>query len=77
MFSSSSSTGIESLASAVSDLQTLKGIQGGRSGMRHSVLWENRQIDIFRGNFYELEFLHLPILRKALKSLTEISVPHD
>ena len=35
------------------------------------------QLDIFRKKFYVLRFLHLPIPIKALKSLTEISVPHD
>lgn len=43
-----------------------------RSGMRrHSVPWETRLTVIFRENFYEPEFLHLSIFRKAVKSLTE------
>ena len=45
----------------------------------HSVLCENEPL--FRtisGEFFnELRFLHLPILRKALKSLTKISILHD
>ena len=39
-----------------------------------------RQLDIFRGNFYEPGFLHIPILGKALKNkktLNEVSAPHD
>lgn len=74
---------IESLATTSDDWiittscwsrDALKGSQGWRSGMRDSAFWENRQIDIFRGNFYEPEFLYLPILRKPLKSLTEMSL---
>lgn len=44
----------------------------GRSGVRHSVLWDKLaaqafQIDIFRGRFYEPSFLHLLISRKSTK----------
>lgn len=44
--------------------------------MRYFVLWELalRNIDIFRRLFNEPSFLHPPILRKALKPLTKISV---
>lgn len=49
---------------------------------RDSVLWENRQNMPLDGyisgkSFYEPEFLHLPILGKSLKSLTEMPVPRD
>ena len=66
----SSSTRTESLATAVPDFHTLKGVQGedqekgtlcsgktGRTGL---------QIDTFRGKFYEPSFFHLPILRACL-----------
>ena len=37
--------------------------------LKDLALW---QLDVFRGNFYEPNFLHLPISRK----ITKISVPH-
>ena len=56
---------------------------GWRSGVMHSVLWENcqdRPSDSYVSEmFYKPGFLllRLPILRKALKLLTKISVPRD
>ena len=56
---------------------------GWRSGVRHSVLWENWQnrpldSEVFSGEiFYEPGFFHLPRLRKALKLLAKISAPCD
>ena len=35
-----------------------------------------RWLAIFGRTFYEPSFLHLPIHRKAVKPLTNISVPH-
>ena len=35
-----------------------------------------RWLAIFGRKFYEPSFLHLPIHRKAVKPLTNISVPH-
>ena len=68
----------ESFTSAVSDLQMhWKEFKG--EGQEWGTLCPGRpdwQI-FFRENFYEPELLHLSIFRKAVKSLTEISVPHD
>ena len=36
-----------------------------------------RYLDVSRSKFYEADFLHLLIPRKALKSLMETSAPHD
>ena len=81
--SPSGSTTTESLATTVTDLQvTLIGFQDwdqewntlcsgktGRTGI---------QIDLFRRKCYEINVLHLPILRKALESLTEKAMaPHS
>ena len=80
----SSSTRIESLATAVADLQhVLKGVQGGdlewgslcsgktgRTGLQ-IVRYFQKKLS------YEPGFLHLPILRKALKPWTKISAPRD
>lgn len=45
----------------------------------HSVLWKNRpirQLNVYlRKDFNRPEFLHLPLHRKALKSIIKISVP--
>ena len=47
------------------------------------MLWEKvaeeafRELDIFRRNFYEPNFLQLLITRKALTSLMETSVPRN
>ena len=35
------------------------------------------QIDIFSRKFYEPQFMHLIIPRKALKSIIETYAPHD
>ena len=66
----SSSIRIESLATAIADFHTLKGIQGEdqekgtlRSGKTGRT---SLQIDTFRGKFYESCFFHLPILRASL-----------
>ena len=81
--SPSGCTRTESLATTVTDLQvTLIGIQDwdqegntlcsgktGRTGI---------QIDLFRRKCYEINVLHLSILRKALESLTEKAMaPHS
>ena len=65
---------------------TLKGVQGGDQE-RGTLIWENWQNrpsdserfsrESFFFFFNEPGFLHLPILRKALKPLTKISAPHD
>ena len=81
--SPSGCTRTESLATTVTDLQvTLIGVQDwdqegntlcsgktGRTGI---------QIDLFRRKCYEINVLHLSILRKALESLTEKAMaPHS
>ena len=51
--------------------------------MKHFVLWKNWQNKpsdscyFQEKSFFVLGFFNLPILRKALKSLTEVSVPSD
>ena len=51
--------------------------------MKHFVLWKNWQNKpsdscyFQEKSFFVLGFFPLPILRKALKSLTEVSVPSD
>ena len=62
--SPSRSTRVRSLATAVTERHS-----GWRSGMRYPVLWGNWQngpSSIFRRKFYELNFIHFLILRKAL-----------
>ena len=77
----SCSSRMRALATAVTDLpHTPRGVQGGDEeweafcalGIRTGL-----QINIFKRRFYEPNFLHLLISRKALKSLTETSAPHD
>lgn len=69
----------ESFTSAVSDLQMPwkefkgEGQEWGGTLCPGKPDWQL----FFRENFYEPEFLHLSIIRKAVKSLTEIPVPHD
>ena len=72
-----SSTRNKSLATAVLDLQyTLKRIQCG--DQKWGTLCSGKvgltelQVDNFRRKFYEVAFLHISILRKLLKSLTDI-----
>ena len=54
-----------------------------QSGMKHFVSqknWQNKPLDscyFQEKSSFVLGFFHLPILRKALKSLTEVSVPSD
>ena len=55
---------------------------GWRSGMKHSVLWENWQKRSLDSYFQEAiilwaQFLHLVISRKALKSFMVMSAPCD
>ena len=60
-------------------------ILGQRAEMMQSVLravgelaeQAFRQLNIFRSQFYELQFLYLLISRKALSSLMVTSAPHD
>ena len=71
--SSSSSTGIQSLTTAVADLQYTLKVQGRDQDEALCALGELAEqalrTDIFRRKFHEPNFLHLLILRKALKSL--------
>ena len=74
----SSDDHLQGLSHSPLDLLTFNTLgknSGQRSGMRHSVLWENwwnRPLDsyIFKRKFNESQLLHLLTLRKALKPLT-------
>ena len=71
--SSSSSTGIQSLTTAIADFQSTLKVQDRGQDEALCALGELAEqalrTDIFRGKFHESNFLHLLILRKALKPL--------
>ena len=71
----SSSTRIKSLATAV---VTLKGIQGDNQDEAVCALGKQAEqaLRYIERKFYEPCFLRLPILRKAIKPLTKMAVPH-
>ena len=74
----SGSTRIASLATAVTELTFNTPWKNLRVETGNEALCSGRmglQIDIFRRKFYEPNFLHISIFRKALKSLTKISIP--
>ena len=66
---------MKSLAIAV---VTLKGIQGDNQDEALCALGKQveQALRYIGRKFYEPHFLHLPILRKAIKSLTKMAVPH-
>ena len=76
---SSSSTRIKSLATEGADHNTLRKEFKVKIRMRHPVHWKNWQ-NWFSDSYFQekmllMKFLHLPMFRKALKSLTKMSVP--
>ena len=75
---------IKSLATAVADLHhTLKEFRVEIRNEALCALGKNGRTGLqivryfFRRRFYKPKFLRLLICRKALKSLTETSAPHD
>ena len=74
-------TRVQSLPASISQQQwTLRGFRDEKTGWSTLYFGKTVPLDSYidlKKNFYEPRFLYLHIYRKALKSLTEISVPLD